>query len=78
MAEKVVQTFYKIKHLPTGLFFRPYSSCGDSKNKTGKVYQKKPSLSYLGNKLRTGYRTYEDVVLSEWKIITYKVIEVDG
>lgn len=41
--------FYKIKHKPTGLFFKP-SRYGSKSNlsKKGKVYNRRPTLRYLG------------------------------
>lgn len=51
--------FYKIKHLPSGLFFRPSSdvripgeTVGWTKtnlSKTGKAYSRKPTLKQIGN-----------------------------
>jgi hypothetical protein len=45
--EKLVYS-YRIKHVPTGLFFKPYSYPSHATfTKVGKIYSKKPSLSWV-------------------------------
>ena len=34
-------TFYKMKHLPTGLYFQPHKHRGSHLSKAGKIYQTK-------------------------------------
>lgn len=71
--------FYKIKHLPTGLYFRPSRYRNNSNlSKKGKVYQQKPNLAWL----KYGYYHPDDVknsysrprhtrpyIESEWEIV---------
>lgn len=70
---------YRIKHLPTGLYFIPsrlikiktgYDSYDYQKSnlsKTGKVYTRKPSLAYLGD-VFYGAGNLLPVNPSEWSI----------
>lgn len=64
---------YKLRHIPTGLFFKPYrhSYRGKCKNltKDGKVYTKKPSLSYLGNGVRDAEGNFIEIVETDWEIV---------
>lgn len=83
--------YYKIRHKPTGWFFKP-SKHGSKSNisKKGKVYQTKPSLKYLGDvyhhpvtrdpkKSLWEQRKYENrkVRPDEWEIVEYEVSETD-
>jgi hypothetical protein len=76
--------FYKLRHIPTGLFFKP-SKYGSKSNlsKNGKVYSTKPSLKYVSNgyhhplkqkwpKANYEYRKY---VEGDWEIVEIKVTE---
>lgn len=74
--------FYKLRHKPTGLFYKP-SKHGSKSNlsKTGKVYQGiKPSLSYVKDGYRIvikGENRYQDKVIherykaEEWEIVEF-------
>lgn len=73
--------FYKIRHIPTGLFYRPGRAC-DKKNlsKNGKAYQQKPTLKWLGGiyghpvPKKSHYGDdweYRKVIESEWEIVEY-------
>lgn len=42
---------YKILHKPTNLFFTPSKESGNF-SKTGKIYEKKPSLGWLDETMR--------------------------
>ena len=72
--------FYKILHKPTGLYYKP-SRHGSPANlsKKGKVYERKPSLGWLGfmytHPTPGGPRGVENrrVVASEWEVIEFKV-----
>jgi hypothetical protein len=80
--------YYKIRHIPTGWFFKP-SKHGSKSNisKKGKVYQTKPSLKYLGDvyhhpaktdeSVSRAYAGYENrkVRLDEWEIVEFEVEE---
>lgn len=77
---------YKIRHKPTGLFFKPAKYPYKSNlSKNGKVYHTKPSLRYLGEryyhpiekKSRWDTKNYEQrrVILENWEIIELKVEE---
>lgn len=71
---------YKIRHKPTGLFFRPAKD-GPNVSTRGKLYEKRPTLKWLGGilhwpkgeKLTVPKYQCESrkVVLSEWEIVEY-------
>ena len=61
----MIKVFYKIKHLPTGLFFRPGNGMGRMLNKIGKTYDKKPSLQYVKSGLVSAYKD-ENGNLMHW------------
>lgn len=80
MSESV--TFYKLRHKPSGLYFRTYET-GKHTNlsRVGKVYQTRPSMAYVQKGyygLDKRYVTYEDrkTCIAEWEIVTYEAIEV--
>lgn len=80
-------TFYKLRHRPTGLFFKPnrspYQKCNLSN--VGKTYNKKPSLGHLGKFIYTGkddpnnyYRSVKlQVIPADWEICVYETILKD-
>jgi len=76
-------TFFKLRHIPTGLFFKPskYGSRSNLSDK-GKTYNAKPSLGYLGKTYHypvdVGYPSYisREVIPSEWEVVEYQVTEV--
>jgi hypothetical protein len=42
-------SFYKIRHIPSGLFFKPSRHHSKTNlSKKGKIYGRKPTLKYLG------------------------------
>ena len=79
--------FYKIRHVPTGMYYQPTKGCGSDKtnlSKNGKVYQTKPSLKHLDHGYRRiikGETRYQNksirlpFVKSEWEIVEFEVIE---
>lgn len=72
-----MQIFYKLKHIPTGLFFKPSAANYKKENlsKIGKVYQKKPSLSYIGRRFYIENKVLVDFVRDDWRIVKYTVLE---
>jgi hypothetical protein len=69
--------YYKLRHIPTGLFYRPTDYRKKSNlSKSGKIFIVKPELT-----LREGpYSFYKNlnfiklpIILDEWQIISYKV-----
>jgi hypothetical protein len=76
-------TFYKIRHKPTGLFFKPGAGYSYLPNVSvkGKVYHRKPTLKYLGKTIKfppvqsTHRLSVVPVVLTDWEIVTYNVVE---
>ena len=75
--------FFKIRHKPTGLFFKPATNKSNL-SKVGKAYSKKPSLSFLWGKVYTGERDESkpygyrnvtmEVIPSEWEICVYETV----
>ena len=39
---------YKLKHVPTGLYYQPYKHKGSNFSKRGKIYQTKVNILILG------------------------------
>lgn len=85
--------FYKIRHIPTGLYFKPNGNSHVGKTNLtpqGKTYSKKPSFTYLGktvyfNKpeysevLNNGYKEYVmKVKLDDWEIVEFLAVEVSA
>lgn len=74
-------TFYKMMHIPSGMFFKPSKHNSKANlSKKGKVYQMKPTLKWIGGNYRFPIkegrcRGYElrRVIQSEWQIIKYEV-----
>lgn len=72
-------TFYKIRHKPTGLFFKPSRHRSKTNlSKKGKIYERKPSMGWLGFTYhhpapgtRDGYESRR-VEPGEWEIVEYK------
>lgn len=73
---------YKIRHIPTGLFYKPSKHMAKSNlSKNGKIYNSKPTLKWLGDiyqhpKPRSeGYPYWESrtVILSDWEIVAYPI-----
>lgn len=83
----LIQKFYKIRHIPTGLFFIPSKGYGRRKlSKKGKSYSNMPSLGYLDPgffywssniPVRIKGLNGEDFLTwkEDWEIVEYKVIE---
>jgi len=73
--------FYKLLHLPTGLFFKP-SKYGSRPNlsKDGKAYSaRKPSLKAVGTHYNHPAEPWYErrvVVPSEWVVVEYQAVEV--
>jgi hypothetical protein len=80
--------FWKIRHKPTGLFYKP--SKFDSKenlSKVGKTYSRKPSINSLcGIRVKNpdydwqkyGSKQFFRVPMSELEVVEFEVIEVKG
>ena len=76
--------FYKIRHKPTGLFFKPNNQSVNL-SKKGKVYENKPGLNRLPKNWRTGYyritirdngrRVVIYVPPEDFEIVEYNVTE---
>lgn len=66
-------TFYRLKHLPTGLYFKPYRTpWSPNLGKSGKVYSKKPSFSYVEQGFKDTKGIRQKFKADEWIIETYK------
>jgi len=69
--------YYKLRHIPTGLFYRP-TSYRDKSNlaKTGQIYISKP-IFILREGPMSSYRDKNfnrlPIILDEWQIVIYKV-----
>lgn len=73
MGAPISMTFYRLKHLPTGLFFKPYRTpWSPNLGKSGKVYSKKPSLSYVKQGFRDTKGVTQKFKSDEWIIEEYK------
>ena len=46
---------YKVKHIPTGLYFQPHKHRGSHLSKNGKIYQTKTNGVFSGN---YGHKTF--------------------
>jgi hypothetical protein len=78
---------YRIKHLPTGLYYRPSRELYVKGNnpigkyvkynlsKVGKVYNKKPTLDWLGGATFTAPGVLEKVNPADWQIVKMEVTE---
>jgi hypothetical protein len=73
-------TAYRIKHIPTGLFYCPYrmvkANFSDYQTKTnlskvGKIYPKKPTLKFIGEGYYSHFspHTLVPFVETEWEIV---------
>jgi hypothetical protein len=76
------QTFYKLRHIPTGLFFKPNTNFYTTKNnlsKTGKIYSKKPSFEYVKYGVYNGekYPTNDDHIASYGRDVCISYIPDD-
>lgn len=83
LREDTSVTFYKLRHKPSGLFFRGYET-GKQTNlsKIGKVYQTKPSLAYVKDGYYDKDKKYITYVgrecIEDWEIVEYRAVEIDG
>ena len=75
----VITTFFKLRHIPTQMFYQPvrgrFTKDKNNLSKGGKVYHKKPSLSYIEH----GYvqkGVFNKTKESEWEIVEYQVTEI--
>ena len=69
--------YYKLRHIPTGLFYRPTSYRNKSNLAiTGQIYIKKP-IYILREGPLSNYRDKNfnklPIILDEWQIVVYKV-----
>lgn len=79
MENSTVDTFFKIRHKPSGLYFRPSASnyLKSNLSKNGKVYYRKPSLSYLGKSYYTGAKVLTTYGNNKFnKIVQFSVVEI--
>lgn len=81
--------FFKIRHIPSGLFFKPSKDTRDiNLSKKGKVYQRKPSAkAYSSLKVRLGFGEVGstakdgkndilvDFDIKDWQVIKYTTYE---
>lgn len=70
--------FYKLRHKPTGKFFRTAS--GYPWNKTnfspgGRIYSKTPNKGYLGDYLYVKGRETTSVILEDWEVVVFRIVE---
>jgi hypothetical protein len=74
-----MKNFYRLRHIPTGLFFTPSKNgWGSHLTKVGKAYNKKPSKSYIESGVEIGdYPNIKTVlyVEGEWEIVVYEAVE---
>jgi len=67
--------FYKLYHIPTGLYFKPcrnrFKSVKSSLHDMGKTYDCKPNLSWLRDGVISPEGVYFPFTESEWEIIEY-------
>ena len=82
--------FYKIRHIPTGMYYQPVKGRSYEKTnlnkKNGKIYNSKPSLEHIRhgyNKLipdpegkRKNISKFFKFKKSEWEIVKFKIIEI--
>lgn len=68
--------FYKIKHKPTGLFYKPGTT---NLTKTGKTYAKKPTLKFIiwGGNFRVSEAMAKELKRKGYPVATHKK-EVSG
>lgn len=85
-------TFYKLRHKPSGLFFKPTNYPTKlNLSENGKTYNRRPTLRYLGKQIniaenpKYNARQYgsmeyltEDVIPDRWEIVKYEVVEVES
>lgn len=67
---------YKILHKPTGTFFTPAKGRGNL-SKNGKIYPKKPKLSWIGNSIRIDMKLWGKPQKHHQAIIDYFKIAPD-
>jgi hypothetical protein len=70
--------FYKLLHLPSGMFFKPSKhNAPENLSKNGKMYKNRPSLGETYNHPHTRYSSIKTpVVRSQWVIVEYSGVEV--
>lgn len=78
---------YKIRHKPTGLFFRPSKTGCTHLTTRGKIYDKKPTRCLLPPVYKHPipiqkrdnemvYYEWRKTIPDEWEIVEYKIVEV--
>lgn len=70
---------YMIKHIPTGLYFRPHKNNKPSLHRIGEIYWSKPT-SVLTYYSQEGYYWGTDnkrqkFVLDDWQIVKFRLVE---
>jgi hypothetical protein len=64
--------FYKLYHIPTGLYFKPcrnrFKKVKSTLHSVGKLYICKPNLSWLRDGVVSPDNKYFPFVASEWEI----------
>ena len=66
------ETLYRIKHIPTGLFYAPvtgrFTKYKTNLKKTGKVYHKKPTLKHISHGYWFKGKFTQGIISSEWEV----------
>lgn len=71
---------YRIRHIPTRLYYRPVVSGHGTKksnlHKDGKVYHNKPTLKHISHGFNDGRGRFCRVLRGDWEIVGYRLIEI--
>lgn len=81
-----MNTFYKLRHKPTGAFYKPSTSGAPTNfSEAGKVYTKRPSKQVFGQrnclhaKGGTGARNLRvqdiSIKLEDWEVVSFTAVE---
>lgn len=69
----MTQTFYKLRHIPTGRYFKPLKGIGRSQlSREGKVYSQMPTLNWLGDAFYETSKKLTEVRAEDWEIDVYE------
>lgn len=70
---------YRIKHIPTGLYYQPRKYRGNNLSKNGKVYHKRPILNKpITLVLHSGSRVYNEIKENAGWLFDTKTPSVGG
>lgn len=75
------QVVYKLKHIPTGLYFEPMGYKGNV-SEIGKVYSNKkpPRQNFISvpNEIKDKYPiNYYETEHSDWEVVEYKLVKLN-